>query len=618
MAAKHDYTLWGNLVFLLREMRQSAERSFRMVWLGIPLKVMLPLTGIVLPEIVVRAITEGGTLSSLFPVILLLGGLLMVFGFAEQYVMGIIDAEAPLVSSGLMKRVYEKRLGCDYENLENKELSGKYQEAMRYIWWGKRYIAHTAENMVMFFSGIFGFFVYLSVLRRLPVWLLLVMVGATCVSFAFSDLGDRERRKRSRFWGDGVRRITYLQEISTDPKAGKDIRLYNMQGWFEERFAMAHRQIRDDYILMEKKNCMSALITAAMGILTEVCAYLKLTQMAAAGEITIAEYVLCIGAVLGFSTWVRQIAEQVQKLWMMKGDVSSLREYLDMPDRSVLIRQEKGAAGQSAGIFEGMSCEIVFDHVSYRYAGSDKDTIRDLSFRIDQGERIALVGMNGAGKTTCVKLLCGLLEPTAGEIRINGRPSWQFDKEAYYKLFSTVFQEINVFPASIRENVTGVEKGEEDRKRLAECLAQADLSDRIAQMPDREDTVLVKEFKEGAVNLSGGETQRLLLARALYKDAPVLVLDEPTAALDPISENNVYRKYHSLTEGRTSIFISHRLASTRFCDRIFYLEDGRIVENGTHDALIAMNGRYARAFAVQSSYYEEEQPQEEGEEVIFA
>ena len=439
----------------------------------------------------------------------------------------------------------------------------------------------------MFGSGVFGFVLYLAILWKLPKLLLLLMVAGTCVSFFFSDLGQKERAKRENFLGDAVRRMSDLQKSCAEPKAGKDIRLYGMYGWFEARFALVHRQIGEDYIRLEKKNFLSALITVGAGTLMEICGYLVLTGRVLSGRMDLAEYVLCIGAVLGFSTWVRQIVEQLQKLWIMKADVDVIRRCLDMPDRSAAARGGSAGADIRQITDSGKACEIVFDHVFYRYPGSDKDTVSDLSFRIKKGERIALVGMNGAGKTTCVKLLCGLLTPTAGEIRINGIRSEEFDRQDYYRLFSTVFQEVNLFPASIRENITGKTRGEADEGRMEECLKQAGLWEKICSMAKQADTLLVKE------------------------------LDEPTAALDPISENNVYRKYLSLTGNCTSVFISHRLASTRFCSRILFLDEGRILEEGSHEELVAAGGSYAEAFEVQSRYYKEH-PQENGEEVSFA
>ena len=413
--------------------------------------------------------------------------------------------------------------------------------------------------------------------------------------------------------GNGL--FGYLQRTTCSPKAGKDVRLYQMYPWIEEHFDRAMRIIRSDYGAVEKMNFLSAVCTAVLGIIMELAAYVTLTSQVVGGTISAADYVLYIGAVLGFSTWVRQIVNQAQRLWMMKGDVSAIRAMLEEEDRSEALRRGEKIVPVSEACPPGKPCSLSFRNVSFRYPGAEQDTLHNLSFEIRPGERIALVGMNGAGKTTCVKLLCGLLEPTEGEVLVNGVPVRQFDRRAYFRLFATVFQEVNLFPGTLREAVSCLEPGSEDEARLRACLAKAELSGLIDRLPAGLDTLLVPEVNEGAVSLSGGEQQRLLLARALYKGAPILVLDEPTAALDPIAEEHVYCQYRAFTQNTTSVFISHRLASTRFCDRIFFLEDGRIAEIGSHEELIAAGGAYAKAFEVQSRYYRDH-PEETGEEAF--
>lgn len=598
---KKKYTLWGNLLFLLQGMKSHTPQSLKLIPVCILAKVLLPIIGIWLPNIVVEAIINQSDPVVLVLKVTALAGVMILASFLEQWSMGLMEAESGQLCQGIENQLFCKKMNCDYENLENKEISGRYAEASSNMWNRRRYIRTTANNLVMTGAGIFGFLIYLALLRRLPVWLLLLMATATLISFLFSDMGQKYRMKRQNFLGDGVRRISYLQKVSAGPKAGKDIRMYGMIHWMEAKFSQFHKEIRRDYIAIEKKNFLSGLLTAGMGIIMEGSAYLYLLKMAVQREITVADYVLYIGAVLGFTGWVRQIAEQMQKLWLMKGDVDAVRECLDMPDRSSILREGRDAVPVEK--YRQTPCEIIFDHVSYRYPGTEADTIKDLSFHIKKGERIALVGMNGAGKTTCVKLLCGLLEPTEGRILINGVASTDFRRDEYYSLFSTVFQEINLLPFSIRENITGVNKGEEDEAWLEQCLGFADLKERIDALPQKLDTLLVKELNAQAVSFSGGELQRLLLARALYKNAPVLILDEPTAALDPVSESNVYQRYFTLTQNNTSIFISHRLASTRFCDRIFFMENGSITETGSHGQLIALGGKYTDVFEVQSRYY---------------
>ena len=214
------------------------------------------------------------------------------------------------------------------------------------------------------------------------------------------------------------------------------------------------------------------------------------------------------------------------------------------------------------------------------------------------------MGLNGAGKTTLVKLLCGLLDPTEGRVLLNGVDVRQFNRQEYYGLFSAVFQEFSILNVTIAENIAQNTANIDDA-RVNACIDQAGLTQAVAQLPQGAQTYVGREVFLDGVLFSGGQTQRLMLARALYKDSPILILDEPTAALDPLAENDIYLKYNDMTAGKTSLFISHRLASTRFCDRIILLADGGIAEEGTHESLLAAGGAYASLFAVQSRYYQE-------------
>ena len=249
--------------------------------------------------------------------------------------------------------------------------------------------------------------------------------------------------------------------------------------------------------------------------------------------------------------------------------------------------------------------QIEFKNVSFRYEEKGEDILKDISFSIHPGEKIALVGNNGAGKTTLVKLLCGFYHPTSGDILIGGHSIETLNLDEYHDLLAVIFQDINTIPVSIASNVSGRVEEETDMRKVHECLLRAGLWKDVEVLDRKELTSLTQSFDPDGIQLSGGMMQKLMLARCLYKDAPMLVLDEPTAALDPIAESNMYEEYKTATREKSALFISHRLASTKFCDKILFLENGKIIETGTHDELLAKKGKYAEVFEVQSQYYTE-------------
>ncbi len=254
--------------------------------------------------------------------------------------------------------------------------------------------------------------------------------------------------------------------------------------------------------------------------------------------------------------------------------------------------------------------EVEFKNVSFKYPNSDRYIFRNFSIKIKPGQKLAIVGVNGAGKTTFVKLLTRLYSPTEGEILLNGINISKFNQEEYYKLFSVVFQEIKMFAFSVAENIAFTDKNI-DYERIMEAARKSCIKEKIDTLEKGLSTKVLKVIDENGIEFSGGENQKLALARALYKDGEVVILDEPTAALDPIAEHNIYMSFNDMVEDRTSVYISHRLSSTRFCDTIAFFEDGEIKELGTHDELMAKNGKYAYMFNIQAQYYREDSMKKE-------
>lgn len=381
-------------------------------------------------------------------------------------------------------------------------------------------------------------------------------------------------------------------DILADYRSGKEVRLYNERPLIEKEAADS-LLTKGAKILsaFANKSAVSSSYIAIVGALVGLGVYLFIGVKGLLGLFSVDALVRYAGSFIQVVNGISSIAATLGKSSELRPNLEYYFKIIDTPDTMTYGTRE----------VDLQNIRIEFKHVYFRYPSADADTLKDISLKVDAGSRLAMVGRNGSGKTTFIKLLCRLYDVKSGEILINGVNIQELTRACCEKLFAVVFQDFKLFALALDENVTC--GAEPDNEQLEKVLREADIYDRVLSMPEREKTYLYKDIRKEGVEISGGEAQKLALARALYKDAPVVILDEPTAALDPVAENHVYNQFNNFVEGKTAIYISHRLSSCRFCDRIAVFKNGQLCEYGTHDALLEQAGEYSRLWNAQAKYY---------------
>lgn len=423
-----------------------------------------------------------------------------------------------------------------------------------------------------------------------PLILVAILINIAAVAFIGRKV-HAFRFARREALGHAQRRMDYFLRTAQDFAYGKDIRVYGLR---ERVIANCKREVQgyiDILSLIAKKEYVLGFVGLATLLVSDAATY-GLLALDVVHGMSIADFSMYLAAAASLSLYLKNLTKEVTTIFNESEYVNELFAFLD--------EDLEGAQG-ARGPIENDTLEIEFRDVSFKYPRSEKYIYEHLNLTIRKGERLALVGVNGAGKSTLVKLMTGLFHPTDGQIFINGVPVEEYSKKALFSMFSAVFQEVNVIAYTVLENVSGCDDG--DRARAEEALRKAGLWEKVASLPKGLDTVMLKVIDEEGAIFSGGESQKLAIARALYKDANMVVMDEPTAALDALAEQDIYERFDELTKGKTALYISHRLASTRFCDRIILLDGARIAEEGTHTELMAMRGNYCEMFTVQGKYY---------------
>ncbi len=578
------------------------------LWMGlgeIVFGAVEPLFGIYLSKLAVDLVTKGVTLQRLW---LSLG----VFGLLalSVYVVRTASEEGKYTlynfrRSDLMARLFLKSLRVPYRMVEEGAAKELYWKALGTLNGGDWSALHKMTyGTIAIIKNIIRFVLYSTVLSLLSPWVAGLLLALSLLQYAVSMSRVKYMERFRGEEADLDKKKSYLfYSAMGNQSAAKDVRIFGMRGWLNKEKDIVLEKGRR----LEKKKDRAGYLYWQLGSLLilgrDIFAYAYLLKQVAEGAVGAGDFVLYFGTITGFSGFVGSVMDSLAELRSGSLDTNFYRAYMELPE------EERREGNRHISELK-QPVSIEFRDVSFSYDKEAEKKIFDhFNLKIKAGEKLALVGVNGAGKTTLVKLLCGMYEPDSGEILIGGIDRREFPREELYRLFSVVFQEAFLLPVTVAENLTF--ESDYDRERAWRALEDAGLKEKLQAKGVGMDTFFDKDMDENGLELSGGEQQRFLLARALYKDAPVLILDEPTAALDPIAESEVYDSYSQYSGGKTALFISHRLASTRFSDRIVLLGEGGILEEGSHEELMARNGAYAEMFRVQSRYYAREKLEKE-------
>ncbi len=526
---------------------------------------------------------------------------LLTAGFIVELASEIIsirnETEEVYMTSHLVYRKLSRERSRDWYHQYSEEVQRLDERANKASENNHAAGVHLPMDFAAIVATIVNFLLFGTVVSMLNPLIVLLLALGCAVTYAVRVWERKANYRQADELNAADKRKFYVHKLADSFQHGKDIRLYGMQGYLQELSDKIIASCQAFTDIRERRSLITAAVGFSVVLLRDGIAYGFLISKAVAGEVDAARFVLYFSAITALSGYMNEILSGWAKVEEGALQISDFREALEIEDR---LNHGEGIPTPKAPF------SIEFREVCYKYPMGEKQILDHVSFKIKAGEKIALVGLNGAGKTTLTMLMCGLLLPDSGEVLIDGHSISEYNRDELYELFGLVPQKYSLLPISIGRNISCTLTEEKiDRERLWRCLEAAGLAEKIRGLPLKENTPLHREVYPEAVDLSGGEKQKLLLARLLYKNPLCIILDEPTAALDPIAESKMYERYNEITANATSIFISHRLASTRFCDRIFLLDGAIFAEEGTHDELMSAGKKYRELFDIQSRYYKE-------------
>lgn len=572
---------------------------------------VMPFINIWFTSKIIDLLDVGTSMSDLAVYIGLAVGINAVLFFINYFLGDIYFMFRSLMYNKELQNISAKLFKAEYQKLESsdfKELIHKHSEAqdrvfssfVQFSWMMRDFISgavtliisviiiipllkigFTKTGDTYFESPVF----LLTIFGAIAIMAVIILIVATQMNKAWFKAGDEYSRLDRIFY--------YFLNMFSDYNTGKEIRLYKEQNLIEH--TATDKLLTDGEKLLKKASlhtAKSSSFVAILGALVGFGIYLFIGVKGLYGLFGIGSLVLYCGSFM-------QIINGIMKMAVTFGKTAEMVPLVNYYFDIVNTKDDMTYGAKELDLSDKF--EIEFKNVSFKYPNMESYALKNINIKINNGEHLAVVGRNGSGKTTFIKLMCRLYDVTDGEILINGINIKEYSKESIISLYSVVFQDFKIFSTTLAQNISTNE--EYDKERLYDALDKANIKDRVLKMEHKECTYLYKDLDKAGVEISGGEAQKLALARALYKDAPIVILDEPTAALDPIAEHEIYNRFNSFVENKTAIYISHRLSSCVFCDKIAVFDKSRLVESGTHQELLTAGEKYFELWNAQAKYY---------------
>ncbi len=593
---------WKNTVYIVKKMKQYCPAVIPIALMGIVCGSVLSYYWGFIGKYVIDLVQVQAPMAEkterLLWLLVIVGGAAAALTFGNVFSNNRTWYRFIYVRMQMILERVDKALGLNYQMLESPEVLDVHERATQATGGNMNGVEGMMNLMVTLGGQLFTVVVTFGSVLVLSPWLVAALTGLCILQFFYYRKIIRTDKKEvwdklAPVW----RQVHYMTRITQDFDFAKDIRLFDLSGFLlkKQREIYDRREERIDYskeLWFRHSLVVGLLFLVGKGLIYGALFYAVLKK-----GLSIGSFTLYLALATAFSQSLLQFLHRYGDYERASLEVDDFRTFMELDCR------EKE---DTIPIPASREWTIEFHDVSYRYHKQEKNALDHLNLTLHPGEKLAVVGLNGAGKTTMIKLLLRLYDPTEGYITLNGVDIRRFSREEYYRLFSPVFQNVEVLAFPIAENISMKTTQETDADRAEKAAEQAGLGDKISSLSKGIWTELLKIIAEDGVDLSGGEKQKLALARALYKAAPVVVLDEPTAALDALAEQQLYERFDQMIGEKSAVYISHRLASTRFCDKVAMFMDGRMIEYGTHDRLMEQGGEYAGMFEMQAQYYQEE------------